>query len=801
MTKISQHVLDILEWPQICEELKSRCACSLGKSDIDNLSPLKLEESILRMSKISALKEITVLKEPINLAGVSDISDLVQRASKGSMLLLEEIALVKNFVSASERIRYFLKLYSEEYETLKEEYEKIYKLDAILKLLTESLNDKNELSHQKYPKLLKLKQESQQTRHDIEKKLSSLINSASYEKFLQEKIFTTVNQRYVLLVKSTMKGRINGTVQDISASGATLYMEPDAVKDLNNSLIMLELEYQNEIIKILKELSLQIGNLSFEILSNLETIAYIDFLNACSKFSIAINASAPQIVPERIIELKNAKHPLLYLKTPQTTVANDIELGKTFNCLIISGANTGGKTVLLKTVGLVVLFAMFGLHLPCGPDSKIGIFENILADIGDEQSLEASLSTFSGQIVIIKNMLESASDKTLVLIDEIIVGTNPRQGAALAQAILEIMVETGCLMIVTTHYTELKEMASENPKYKNASVSFDLESLTPAYRLITGIPGVSYAIEIARNYGLSEKVLKRALKLINSRDISIEALLEETQKFRQETDEEKYKISLLKTELASEKEKYISMQKELKELTAKIKKQQGIAFLEEIETYRSRIAAKITSLQNMNLKEAGETQNELLEIEETISQNLKDDAKENYAQVYYALNSDNIDNIKEGMKVFVLPLETEGILEDIDLSKKTALVLFGGTIRSRFNVDDLLGINKELAKKKIEPPKYMEPERGTISTTIQTSYNTIDLRGKRVDEGLSIMDAQLDKMSRNGIEMAVIIHGHGTGAMKHAVRDSLKISLYVSDFRRGESAEGGDGVTVARIKR
>jgi DNA mismatch repair protein MutS2 len=285
-----------------------------------------------------------------------------------------------------------------------------------------------------------------------------------------------------------MRSRISGNVHDISSSGQTVYFEPSDLTELNNSLIMHERSLLLEIQKILAQLTVHVADHSNELDSNLRVLSYFDFLTAASKFSIQTRSSEPVLSKEPMMKLCRAHHPLLQLMSPGTIVSNDAELGIGFNCLIISGANTGGKTVMLKTIGLCALFAMYGLHIPASPDSEIGIFSNIMADIGDDQNLSQSLSTFSGQLTIINNILKKADSRTLVIIDEIIVGTNPRQGAALSQAILEEMINTGSRIIVSTHYTELKQLPASDRRFQNASVTFNLDTLKPTYELRIGIP-------------------------------------------------------------------------------------------------------------------------------------------------------------------------------------------------------------------------------------------------------------------------------------------------------------------------
>ncbi|MBN1495335.1 MAG: Smr/MutS family protein, partial [Spirochaetes bacterium] len=648
----------------------------------------------------------------------------------------------------------------------------------------------------------RLRDELRAAKLEMEKKINSIIHAPGMESVLQEKVFTTRNDRYVILVKAGMKERVRGTVHDISSSGATYYIEPHEITPLNNRAIMLEKELQAETWKILRALSAAVAEHAGPLLGNLDVIAGLDLMAAAARFSIDIRGAEPEIVDSGEIVLYGARHPILSLMSPDTVVANDIDLGESFRCLIISGANTGGKTVLLKTIGLCVLFAMLGLHLPAGPDSRIGVYSRILADIGDDQSLSQSLSTFSGQIMVINEMLAAADERTLVIIDEIIVGTNPRQGAALAQAILESLVETGSRIVVTTHYSELKDLPSADGRFRNASVSFDMETLRPTYRLIAGLPGVSYAIEIAKNYGLPDTVACRARALLDSREISMEALVEKVQAYEQELDEKKTRLDGIAVGLEREKSEYDGLMKLLEKRAQEIRQKEGIEFLNELKEYRRLVIERIAALQRMNMKEAGTARQEVRTIEDTVHDNLRRGKGNLYPDRYIPVDPDAL---RAGDTVFVMPLEQEAVVESLDAARRQASVLLGSSIRSTFAFGDLYRPARQESRParraKRKRPKE-EPWRadGEIPPVIQTAYNTIDLRGRRVEDGLRVMERDLDRMVRAGIDAAVVIHGHGTGAMKEAVRANLRHSPYAAGQRPGESGEGGDGVTVVLLR-
>jgi DNA mismatch repair protein MutS2 len=797
-----ERVLSILEWPLILNELESRCSTSLGRRRTALAAPLERDAIILQQLKITELRDLRDRNFPMDFGGISDISPLVERTRKDSILSIEELISVKNFLRGASRLRGFLKEHHGTHPSLREHLEAMPPCPDLEKELGLSLTDDGDLSVSRYPILKKLRASIAETRFELEKKLTSMINSPDLEKVLQERIHTTVNMRYCLMVKAGMKGRVAGTIHDVSASGATIYVEPESVKYINDRYIMLGRELENEIEKILAELSFLTGRHADELSQTIGTVACLDFLNAATRFSEAVKGAAPEITDAAMIDLKAARHPLLYLMKPEGTVPNDVELGRDYNCLIISGANTGGKTVLLKTIGCAVLLTRLGLHIPASPDSRMGIFENILADIGDDQNLQQSLSTYSGQITIINSMLQRANDRTLILIDEIIVGTNPRQGAALAQAVLEDMARTGGRIIVTTHYSELKELASSQNEFRNASVSFDLDTLKPTYRLIMGLPGASYAIEIARNYGLPERVLARSKELIDSRDLSVEAILEETQRFREEMEDERARLKQQGDEYSNKKQKLEEEESKLRALTREIKEGRGLDFLEELEAMKRQVASRIHELQSGGMKEAGDTQREIIELRDRISRQMKEDRERETARENRPLIPEEV---KTGDRVYVATLDRDGVIDSVSSDRSTAVVIFGGSIKSRFSLSDLYHLSSRKATQEKKVRRAVSKEKvdtaAMIPGVMQTSYNTIDLRGKRVDEALMELDSGLDRMDRANMELVIVIHGHGTGALKQAVRQQLKMSIYVSDFRQGEQGEGGDGVTVVRMRR
>lgn len=802
---ISRRVLDILEWDSVIEALRARCSTGPGSEAATAIRPLEREGVGRRLRAVSELKNLISQGESPDLSGIADISGSCALARKGGLLKIAELCAVRDFALASERILQYLKKHRGELSSLEDESARLAPLDGIGNELSGAFTESGELSDARFPELRRIRDEIRAARQQIEKQLGAMIYSPALERAIQEKVLGTRNERYVILVKANMRNSVPGAALDISSSGATLFIEPEEIRAQNNALVSLSMDLQVETHRILKKLSSRVGKDADQLEGNLELLANLDLLCAAARLSISLRGSEPDLADEPIMRLYGARHPLLYLMHPDTTVPSDISLGSPHTCLVVSGANTGGKTVLLKTIGLCALLALHGLHLPASPDSAIGLFGGIMADIGDDQSIAQSLSTYSGQIVIIKEMMERADAGSLVLIDEIVVGTNPRQGAALAQAVIEQLADSGARMVVTTHYPELKELASYDDRFVNASVSFDLESLSPTYALRTGLPGSSYTLEIARTYGIPAPVLARAAGLLDERELNVEALLESTRARERELEEERAKLDTLRGEAARERARYLELQERETRLMEEIRKEKGIDFLEELKSYRTQIAEKIKELQGAGLREAGKAQQELSRIQDAVIRTMKGDGLKRYAREYASFDPREV---KPGDRVFVIPLEKEGRIESIDPRDESAELILGSSLRTRFGFNELLrrrslSVPSGAPRRKESAPGAHYEIKGDdsrIPLTVQTRYNTVDLRGKRVDEAIERMEADFDSMIRSGVHTVVVIHGHGTGALKEAVRSRFKSSSYVRDFRPGERGEGGDGVSIVFLR-
>ncbi len=801
MMELSEKTRGALEWDVILDALIERCSTAMGKDFARGIYPLPLKDVKRRMREILQLKEIRAIEhDSLDISFTGDIRAHILLASKGGMLTIEEIGEAKQFIVVQDGIQRFLHKHRKKYPDVGLWNEHFISLKELGELLRNSITDYGSLSRSRYPELALLEDEIASLRAEIEKRLNSLLNDTFVRQIMQEKSFTTRGGRYVVPIKSGSRGKIRGTVHDISSSESTIYVEPESISEFNNRVIEKEHELKAGINKILIQLTKEIAARAEDILANVEFVAELDFLNAAARLSELLRAQMPDVAEETMIDLIDARHPILGMMNFETTVPNSIKLAKEKRCLLISGANTGGKTVFLKTVGLCALMAAHGLHIPASADSRIGLFKNIFVDIGDEQNLSQSLSTFSAQLVSIREMLKCAGEGSLVLIDEIIVGTDPRQGAALARALLEYLADTGALVVVTTHYSELKKFASSDQRFINASVAFDTETLIPTYRLLCGIPGASHALDIAKRYGIPGDVIDRARELLDENELSAEVLIEKVQMLDEELHRERKLISQLKMDLEREKKELEEKRKEIQMLQSGKDASAGREFLAEIERLRDMLLEKEKELREADYKKIAEFRDDLLKAQRQAQEAVEKAEKEAHCTDLLPFAAQRR---REGLEVFVFPLKRWGRVEEIDHAKKIALVVMGNSMKSRFPFEELFvrPATRDIKKSAPQKEKLLnQTEVHFVPLTIQTSYNTIDLRGKRADEALALMNDSLDSMIRSGIQCAVIIHGHGTGALKEAVRSSLKFSSYVRAFRPGETGEGGDGVTIALLR-
>lgn len=657
--------------------------------------------------------------------------------------------------------------------------------DKIFNTFDESLNIKQNAT----PELKGLYSSLRDTEQNIRDQINSLLNNPNFSKYLQDNIYTQRDDRIVFQVMASNKNKVPGIVHDVSSSAKTFYIEPAQLVPLNNKIRELKSKIHSECIKILVDLTDMTKNHIPELELSEKIMAEIDFHFAKARYAVKLHASEPELSEEKYIYFENMKHPLL-MKVSENVVSNNFEIGKDYKSMIITGSNTGGKTVTLKTIGLFILMAKAGMFLPCSY-AKLYPFKNVFADIGDSQSILQSLSTFSSHMTNIIEILKQSDKNTFVLLDEICAGTDPVEGAVLAQGILEKLKQKEVTSVITTHYGELKALEYTNKYFKNASVEFNTETLKPTYKLLIGIPGLSNAISIASNLGLDKDIVEKVKNILITQKDPTVAVVEKLQETHQE-------LSKNLEEAQELKETSLSIKKEYEENLNKVKKDKKKTIKnikDKFDTEIMEARGEIKEILDELRKEKSEkivrrAYSRLAKLENDFRGELdKVTDKQKYLEIDWNKAAEGdvvmLKNLHQKVSILTLPDRNGKLTVDM------------GSIKMNVKKDELAVIDenyKEPAKIKIPGKSLKKFELRRLEMS-----STLDLRGYRAEEALDELEAYLDKASLANLSPVYIIHGHGTGVLKQVVRDFLKTSPYVAKFRPGENAEGGDGVSVVDI--
>ena len=624
---------------------------------------------------------------------------------------------------------------------------------------------------------------------NLKNKVSDLLNSTEFSKHLQENIYTTRDDRIVFQVKAPSKNKIKGIVHDVSATNKTFYIEPESLVPINNKIREIKAQIHAEEVRILVELSSLVKEKITDLKITERTLAEIDFHFAKARYAARIGAIEPEITDKKNIEFENMRHPLL-IGTVDNIVSNDFVIGKDYKSLVITGSNTGGKTVTIKTIGLFILMARAGFFLPCTM-AKLYPFKQVFADIGDDQSILQSLSTFSSHMKNIIEIVEKSDNETYVLLDEICAGTDPQEGSVLAKVILEYLAEKGTFSTITTHYGELKALEYSNPYFKNASVEFDTNTLKPTYKLLIGIPGLSNAIAISANLGLPNKITERAKEiLINQKDPSI-LVVEKLQETQQKLSDNLKETEAIKEQTDSIKKEYEENLEAIKKDKKKTIKNIKTKFDYEMLSAKAEIKEILDEMRREKTEKIARRSYSLLaKLEKDYTDKLdKYDEKNQYAPV-------DFEKVQVGDKLLVKELhQTVTVLSKPD--KKGKIFVQMGNIKTKMDKEKLAPYDKKFEKKQsgYSPISFQSFELKKTEIS-----NRLDIRGKTVEDGLDALELFLDQASLAGFAEVSVIHGHGTGALKAAVRDFLKTSPYVKTFRPGGDGEGGDGISVIDLR-
>ena len=792
---MDQKSLKVLEYNKIIDLLATKASSSLGLKYIEELTPSSEYEEVKDMlEETSEAQAILVKRGHVNLGGIQDVSDSVKRAEIGAVLDPGSLLKISGSLRAARNLKRSLDSGEEEdfnYPRIQALSNALYVYRDIEDEIDNAIISEVEISDNASPTLRSIRRGILQKNQSIRSKLNSIISSTTYQKYLQDAIISVRGDRFVVPVKAEYRSQVAGIIHDQSSSGATLFIEPMSIVEMNNELRKLKLDEQEEIEKILAELTRMVGEVAGDILSNQIILGKLDFAFAKGKLSIAMKAIEPVLNDDKHINIKNGRHPLL---DSDKVVPNNIYLGEDFDTLVITGPNTGGKTVTIKTIGLFALMTQSGLHIPADYGSSMCVYDNVFADIGDEQSIEQSLSTFSSHMTKILGILNEVTSDSLVIFDELGAGTDPVEGAALAIAILEDVNMAGAKCIATTHYSELKNYALTKPRVENAAVEFDVNTLSPTYKLLIGVPGKSNAFEISRKLGLKNYIIDRAKEFINTDNIELEDVLQNVEKNRIKAEQERAEAEQLKKEIEEIKAEY---DRKLEKLTISREKMMEKARSEAFSiTRQAKEEADniLRELRSMEMEMASKEKNRKIEaLRKELADSMGNLQPSVKSMIVPKVSNKEIKDLKPGDEVKVITLNQGGSVVSVDKKKKEAVVQIG-----------IMKMTLPFKALQIAPKDkkstVTKSTRKIISSKSGSVKSEVDLRGMNLEEAIMEVDKYLDDACVAGLETVTIIHGVGTGVLKKGLQDVLKKNRHVKSQRPGQYGEGGMGVTIVEIK-
>ncbi len=798
MKELNRH-LKALEFDKILLMLSARGCNDDAKESILSLRPEARLSSAQRLLTMTEDAYIMLAKHGgPSFGGLKNVTNALSRANAGGVLSMKELLDIGSTVRAIRAICEWRQNSGQDEKSIDIYFNSLMPNKYLEEKIFSAIISEDEMSDNASPELASIRRQIKNKENSVREQLEKLIRSQSYRGMLQDAIVTQRNGRYVVPVKNEHRNSVSGLVHDTSSTGATVFIEPAGVVEANNDIKVLKGKEAQEIERILYELSVEAGNFLHEIKGSYENAVDINVIFAKAHLAYQMKASVPVLNDKGITDFKKARHPLI---DPKTVVATDIRLGSDFDTLVITGPNTGGKTVAIKTIGLLSAMASVGLFIPAADESKVSVYNNILVDIGDEQSIEQSLSTFSSHMVNIVNILKCANEHSLVLIDELGAGTDPVEGAALAMAILEKLHAQGAKIAATTHYAELKAYALDTPRVENGSCEFDVNSLKPTYRLLIGIPGRSNAFAISERLGIEKCIIDRATELVSSENIRFEDVVDSLEKSRLEMEAERSRASAATQAAKADRDKAALVLKDAEQRRDR-----------EIENARGeamRIVEHAKREANALLNEV-----EKLKKEAKKTQNATELARKAKSAVNSHLNSINsavnpvFDSIEDDD--YILPRELQ--VGDTVFCKTIGKNATVTTLKDKKgNVEITAGMLKMKVKEEVlrlvDKPKNEEPKKkvstGRISGESRSSMqvsNRCDLRGLMVDEAVLVLDRFLDDLLLSGLTECTIIHGKGTGALRAGITQYLKSDPRIRTFRLGTFGEGENGVTIAEIK-
>ena len=791
-----------LELDKILSRLASFTSCEDARYEAENLTPevnLSLARVLLQQTD-DAYMLMAKFGAP-SFGGLKNINNALSRANAGSVLNMRELLDVAEVLRVIRSLSEWKNRNSGVTTSIDTYFYSLMPNKYLEDKITTAIISEDEMSDNASPALYDIRRKIRVASSKVRDSLDKLTRSVHFQKFLRDSIVTMRNGRYVVPVKAEHRGEVNGLVHDTSSSGATVFIEPAAVVEANNEIKVLQSREREEIERILYELSVEAGSFYQGIKSSYECAVELNLIFAKAKLAYDMKATMPILNDSGIINLKGARHPLI---DPKKVVATDIRLGKDFDTLIITGPNTGGKTVSIKTVGLLSLMAMCGLMLPVKDQSEISVFDNILADIGDEQSIEQSLSTFSSHMVNIIDIMDKADEKSLVLIDELGAGTDPIEGAALAISILERLHEKGAKIAATTHYAELKAYALETYGIENGSCEFDVESLRPTYRLLIGTPGRSHAFAISLRLGMGQEVIERAKQLVSKDSAQFENVLENLEQSRQDFEKQREAAEALKAEAEKEKAEARRLKESIDELRRKELEKaqnQAVKIVEQAKRSAMALTAELEQLKKESAKNADKAEM-LRRAKQMMKKGFADFDDITNPVVAAVIEDENYvlpRELKVGDEVLVADMGKTATVTALK-DRKGNVEVMAGIMKMRTPESNLRLIEKSKQNTGKSKPRNVPNRTEHVFSPGTEAQTRCDLRGMNVEEGVIEVDRYIDQALRLGLGEITVIHGKGTGVLRKGIHEYLRKNRYVKSFRLGVYGEGETGVTVVTLK-
>jgi len=774
---------DVLEFYKIINELIDLSRLEKTKEKFLDIDIIK-EKSVLDKELMLMMEMIDFYKydDGLELAGLADITRMMNSIDIiGSYLSAEDLAVLKKNLTIFRISKSRAKNVRDKYRTIWNLFSDVEEVKDIENFISEAINDEGVLKDEASIGLRDVRRQKQNINANIKEKFDELISNKSTQNAIQERIITQRNDRYVIAVKTDFKGLIKGIEHDRSATGSTVYIEPLNIVSLNNKLREYEAREREEIRKILLRITELVKTKKEEILEIKEILERLDFIDAKTTYSVNKKCIVPKIINKEYLKLVEARHPLI---DENTVVPINFELGNPENIMLITGPNTGGKTVTLKVAGLLTIMALSGIPIPANEKTEIGYFHNVLADIGDEQSLEQNLSSFSGHVSKIKDIIENANSKSLVLMDELGSGTDPMEGAAFAMAIIDYLNKKHVTSIITTHYSEVKAYAFNTTGIKSASMEFDVETLSPTYKLLEGIPGESNALIIARKYGISEEVIENAKSYISEDNQRVEEMLKSIKEKNDELETMQAKLKATRTELDKQKSIYeqnmIKLENEKNEIIKRAY-EEADNYLKNMQAKAKNLIDKINSEESKK-EDAKNAQRSLNMLRESFITDKKKNVKEKKAV------TQNVD-FSVGEEVLVKTMNQNGKI--LKIMPNNRIQVQTGILKLVVSTDDIVKIQKKKTNK--------FKNFASLKRTSQVR-GEIDLRGMNADEAIAELETYMDRAMLTGYHEIYIIHGKGTMVLRKKIHEYLRTSKYVTEFKDANQNEGGIGCTVATLK-